>query len=153
MPRAAPVPWLRRWADLLDNRFVVPGTEIRFGLDPILSLVPGVGDLVSPVFALVLLVQGVYQRVPKVILLRMLLNALFDGLIGIVPVAGTVADVFWRANTRNLALLEAYAQPGRQPTAGDYAFIWAVAAVFGMLAAAIVFGAVGLLLWMIETVR
>jgi len=102
------------------------------------------------VFALILIVQGLYQRVPKVILVRMLANALFDALIGVVPVAGTVADVFWRANTRNLALLEQYAQPGRRPSAGDYAFIWVLAAVFGMVAAVIALGAIGTFVWMME---
>ena len=127
--------WLRWWADLLDNRFQIPGTRIRFGIDPVLSLIPGLGDLASPVFAVALLMQGVRQRVPKVILLRMLGNALIDALIGAVPIAGTVGDVFWRANVRNLALLERHAKPDIRPTRSDYAFVWAMAAIFGLLVA------------------
>ena len=122
---------IRRWADLLDSRFVIPGTKIRFGIDPIVSLVPVVGELASPAFAMVLLVQGIRQRVPKIVLLRMLFNALLDALIGAVPVAGTVGDIFWRANRRNLALLERHAQPGRPPTSGDYAFVFGLAILFG----------------------
>lgn len=125
--------WFRRVADLLDSRFKVPGTRIRFGLDPVLSLVPGIGDLVSPVFAVALLAQAVYQGVPKVIMLRILLNGLMDALIGVVPLAGAVGDIFFRANLRNLALLERHARPGVQPTWGDYAFVLTVAAVFGMI--------------------
>lgn len=127
--------WLRWWADLLDSRFEIPGTRIRFGIDPILSLIPGIGDLSSPVFAVALLVQGVRQRVPRVILLRMLGNALLDALIGAVPIAGTVGDIFWRANTRNMAMLDRYARPGPRPTRGDYVFVWTMALIFGLLVA------------------
>jgi hypothetical protein len=122
---------LRRLAALLDNRFVIPGTDIRFGLDPVLSLVPGVGDLVSPAFAVLLLVQGVQQRIPKVVMVRMLVNALADALIGAVPVAGNIGDIFWRANTRNLALLERHARPGAAPSTGDYVVVGLLAAAFG----------------------
>ena len=126
--------WLRWWANLLDSKFRIPGTSIRFGLDPIFALVPGLGDLSSPVFAVALLVQGLHQRVPKVILLRMVLNALLDAFIGAVPLAGPVADIFFRANTRNLALLERHSQRGIPPRRSDYVFVFGIAALFGMLA-------------------
>ena len=124
--------WLRWWAVLLDSQFRIPGTNIRFGLDPILSLVPGLGDLASPIFTVALLAQGLRQRLPRVVIVRMVLNALLDALIGIVPIAGNIGDVFWRANIANLNLLERYAQPGRPPSPGDYAFVWAIAALFGL---------------------
>jgi hypothetical protein len=123
---------LRFWADLLDTRYTIPGTTIRFGLDPILSLIPGLGDLASPAFTIALLVQGLRQRVPRVVMIRMVLNALIDALIGMVPVAGNVGDIFWRANTMNLALLERHAQPGRRPAAGDVAFVWIVVILFAL---------------------
>ena len=129
------LPLLRRWADLLDNRFVIPGTTVRFGIDPILSLIPGIGELASPAFAVVLLVQGVQQRVPRAVLVRMVANALIDAAIGAVPIAGAVGDIFWRANTRNLALLERHARPGVPPAPGDVAFLWIVAGVLGLLVA------------------
>jgi hypothetical protein len=134
--------WLRWWADLLDSRFRIPGTNIRFGIDPILSLLPGIGDLASPVFAVALLLQGVRQRVPRVVLLRMLGNALIDALIGVVPIAGTVGDIFWRANLRNLALIERHAARGLQPSRADYVFVWTMAAIFGLLVAIPVFLAI-----------
>ena len=134
---------LRWMAALLDSRFRVPGTSIRFGLDPILSLVPGLGDLTSPVFALALIVQGLRQRVPKVVLTRMMLNALIDAVIGVIPIAGTIGDVFFRANLMNLQLLERHAHPGRPPERSDYVFVFVVAAVCGLLVAI----PVGLGLW------
>ena len=124
---------LRWWADLLDSRFRVPGTGIRFGIDPLLSLMPGIGDLASPVFALVLITHALQLGVPRVVIARMAVNALVDAMIGAVPLAGNVGDVFWRANATNLALLERHARPGMAPTRGDYAFVYTVAALFGLL--------------------
>jgi hypothetical protein len=126
---------LQRWAWMLDARFRVPGTQIRFGLDPILALIPGVGDLASPIFAIALIVQGVHQRVPKVVLLRMLGNAFLDALIGAVPLAGPIGDIFFRANLRNLNLLERHARPGLPPSRADYVFVFGLALVCGMLIA------------------
>jgi hypothetical protein len=136
--------WFRRVAELLDSRFRIPGTNIRFGLDPILSLVPGVGDLASPAFAVALLAQAIYQGVPRVIMLRMLMNALFDAVIGAVPLAGAVGDLFYRANLRNLELLERYAHPGVAPTRADRTFVLVVAAVFGLILLLPVFVAIWL---------
>jgi hypothetical protein len=129
------IPWLRWWAELLDSRFRIPGTGIRFGIDPILSLIPGLGDLASPIYAIALLLEGVRRRVPRVILLRMLGNALLDAIIGAVPIAGTVGDIFWRANIRNLAMLERHAKGGVRPGRSDYVFVWTMAAIFGLLVA------------------
>jgi len=137
------MPLLRRWADLLDSKFRIPGTNIRFGLDPILSLIPGLGEIVTPVFALALLAHGVAVGVPRIVLVRMLLNALVDAALGAVPIAGNVADLFWRANVANLRLLERSAQPGHRATRGDYAFVFAIAGTFG----AFVFLVVGLAVW------
>lgn len=128
-----PLDWLRWWANLLDARFVIPGTRIRFGIDPILALVPGLGDLASPIFAVALIAQGVYQGVPKVVVLRMVGNALIDAFIGAIPLAGVVGDIFWRANLRNLALLERHSRPGVRPTRADYLFVALVALVFGLV--------------------
>jgi hypothetical protein len=125
--------YLHRWADLLDTQFRIPGTDIRFGIDPILSLIPGIGDLASPIFTVFLLLQGVRQRVPKVVLTRMVVNALIDAAIGAIPIAGNVGDIFWRANTMNLALLEKHAHPGVAPAPADYAFVWAIVAIFAAL--------------------
>ena len=114
---------LRRWAVLLDSRFRVPGTSIRFGLDAIIGLIPGLGDISTPVFAALLLVQAVRMRLPLVIQARMVFNAGLDMLMGLVPILGDLADVGWKANLRNLALLERHARPGVPPRRGDYLFV------------------------------
>ena len=125
--------FLRAWADLLDSRFRVPGTNIRFGLDPILSLIPGLGDLASPAFTVMLLFKGLERQVPRIVLARMVLNALIDAAIGIVPIAGNIGDIFWRANTKNLALLERHAGGGHPPQRSDYVFVWTIAIALGLL--------------------
>lgn len=123
------LPDLRRYAILLDKAFRIPGTNIRFGLDPIVGLLPGFGDLASPVYAGLLIVEGARLRVPRIILMRMAVNALVDAVIGAIPLVGIAGDVFFRANTRNLALLERYSAPGGPPaTKADYWFVWTVLA-------------------------
>lgn len=125
---------LRRWAVLLDSAFKVPGTNVRFGLDAIVGLVPGIGDLVAPVFTLALLGTALKMRVPAVVVARMVLNAVIDMVIGLVPLAGDVADVFWKADLRNVALLERHAMRGVPPTRGDYVFVLACIAVVALIA-------------------
>jgi uncharacterized protein DUF4112 len=123
---------LRKWSVLLDSAFRVPGTGMTFGLDPILGLIPGLGDLTTPFFSALLLLHAVRLRIPRVVQLRMLLNAAIDLAIGVIPVAGDVADFAWKANVRNLALLEQHAHPGAKASRSDWAF---VLVVLGLLAA------------------
>ena len=114
---------LRRWAVILDSLFRVPGTSIRFGVESIVGLIPGLGDLASPAYTALILVEGVRLRVPAIVQARMVLNAAIDMTIGLVPLLGDIADVAWKANLRNLALLERHARPGTPPSPGDYAFV------------------------------
>ena len=114
---------LRRWAVLLDSVFRVPGTNIRFGLDAVVGLIPGVGDISTPAFAALILMQAVRMRLPAVVQARMVLNAAIDMLLGLVPLLGDLVDIGWKANLRNLALLERHARPGIPPARADYVFV------------------------------
>lgn len=114
---------LRRIAELLDNAFVVPGTSYRIGLDPILGLIPGLGDLVSPLFAIGMLLQARQLGVPKVVQARMLINVGIDAIVGAVPLFGDLFDFAWKANHMNLALLELHAREERGGSRGDWAFV------------------------------
>ena len=122
-PASADLDLLRRWAVLLDSIFVIPGTNIRFGVDAIVGLVPGLGDVVAPVFTIAVLATGLRMRVPAIVLARMVLNAGIDMLVGLVPVLGDLADIAWKADLRNVALLERHARPGVPPSSSDYAFV------------------------------
>ena len=93
-------------ANLMDSAFTIPGTSIRFGLDPLIGLLPGIGDTIS------LLISGYIVRrahelgAPPHLKARMLFNIFMDWLIGIVPFAGDIFDIGWKANRRNVDLLK-----------------------------------------------
>lgn len=135
---------LRRWARLFDSAFRIPGTEIRFGIDPILGLVPGIGDLASPVLSVFILWQGARLGVPKVVLMRMVINAVIDGLSGLVPVVGDLFDFGWKATEWNMALLERHAMPGRPATSFDYVFVILCCALLAAVAILPILGLVWL---------
>ena len=126
---------LRRVAELMDSAFVLPGTAYRIGLDPIIGLIPWIGDLVSPLFTIALLWQAREVRVPKVVLARMIFNAAVDALVGAIPFAGDLFDFGWKANQRNMALLERHAYEQHPPSLGDWAFVLAMIAIVVCLAA------------------
>ena len=126
---------LRRIADLLDNAFLVPGTSYRVGLDPIVGVLPVLGDLISPLFTIGMLLQARQLGVPKVVQTRMLINVAIDALVGSVPVLGDLFDFAWKANARNLELLELHAREERRGSRGDYAFVTLmIALVIGLAA-------------------
>ena len=108
-PRAAPnvqsPARLEIIADLLDSRWHIPGTGIRFGADALLSLLPGLGPVVSTAISGYLIWEARRLGVSTGTVLRMIGNVGLDGLISAVPLAGAVGDVFFRANRRNMALL------------------------------------------------
>ena len=125
---------LRALQRLLDNAFRVPGTNIRFGWDAIVGLIPWAGDAVTAIVACAFLVQAYRMRLPRIVQLRILVNIAVDVLLGFVPFAGDVADVFWKANARNLALIERHAARPQPARAGDWLFVLGVAAaVFALL--------------------
>jgi hypothetical protein len=140
---------LRKWSVLLDSAFRVPGTNLTFGLDPILGLIPGLGDLTSPLFAALLLLHAVRMRIPRVVQVRMVINAVIDVLIGLIPVLGDLFDFGWKANVRNLALLERYAHPESKATRGDWIFVLSIVGVLFALAVIPVI----LVVWLLSQVR
>lgn len=99
---------LERIARLLDSRWRVPGTGIRFGADAALNLLPGLGTLASKAVSAYLILEARRLGVPAGTLLRMVGNVGLDAVISAVPLAGWVGDVFFRANNRNMALLRAH---------------------------------------------
>ncbi len=104
---------LRRLGYLLDNSIPIPGTGFRFGLDAIIGLVPGVGDLASGALALYIVLEAARLGVPRPLLLRMGWNVAADTLVGSVPLLGDLFDAGYKANLRNIALLQRHVeQPG-----------------------------------------
>ncbi len=91
---------------LLDDFLRIPGTQIRFGLDGIIGLIPGIGDIIGAMASWIIILAAWLRGVPKVTLLRMLANVAIETVIGTVPVLGDAFDIAWKANRRNFALLE-----------------------------------------------
>jgi hypothetical protein len=92
-------------ATLLDTAFVIPGTGIRFGLDALIGLVPGIGDAVTTAMSLFIVHEAYQLGAPGQVIARMLCNVALDGMIGAVPLVGDAFDVIWRSNRRNMRLL------------------------------------------------
>ncbi len=126
---------LRKWSVLLDSAFRVPGTNLSFGLDPIIGLIPGLGDLTTPIFSALLLLHAVRLRIPRVVQLRMLMNSAIDLGVGAIPFVGDFFDFGWKANVRNLALLERHAHPGAKAGRSDWIFVGVVLAILVLVAA------------------
>ena len=122
---------LRWW---LDEAFRLPGTSIRVGWDPIIGLVPWAGDLFTALLASAIVLHAHRMRLPRVVQLRMLLNVAIDLLIGAIPVLGDAADVFWKANSMNMALLERHAAEARPATTGDWLFVGGILAAIAAVA-------------------
>jgi Domain of unknown function (DUF4112) len=97
---------LKRVGWLMDNSVRIPGTSIRFGLDALIGLVPGLGDIIGGALSFYIIAQSAKMGVPRALLARMGWNVVVDTLVGEVPVLGDLFDVAWKANVRNLALLE-----------------------------------------------
>ena len=96
---------LENIAALMDTAWVIPGTNVRFGLDALVGLIPGVGDLITTAISLYVVNEARHLGAPAHIIFRMLGNVTVDGIIGAIPVAGDTFDVFFRANRRNVQLL------------------------------------------------
>jgi Domain of unknown function (DUF4112) len=96
---------LRQLAHLLDDRFQIPGTRYRIGLDGLIGLVPGIGDAVTTLLSLYIVLEARRLGVPVTKLGRMGLNVGIDAVVGAVPLVGDLFDVAWKSNRRNLRLL------------------------------------------------
>jgi hypothetical protein len=126
----------------MDSAFTIPGTRIRFGLDSLIGLLPGIGDAVSAVTSLYVLTRAHRAGVSRATIARMGVNVALDAAIGAVPIVGDLFDVYWKANRRNVDLLRQRlaAEPSdyRSLRRGDRAFVLVVWAIL----AAIVIGGV-----------
>lgn len=120
-------------ASVLDDAIRVPGTNLRFGVDPLVGLIPGLGDLLGGAASAYIILEAARAGAPSSVLLRMAMNVGIDTLIGGVPIIGDLFDFAWKSNTRNACLLtrhvESPAQTKRASTALVAVLLAAVAAV------------------------
>ena len=136
-------------ADLLDRRYSIPGTSIRIGLDPIIGLIPYVGDAIVSFAGAFILVVAAQSQLPKIVLIRMSLNIAINGMIGAIPILGDLFSIWFKSNVRNLDLLERYAARDRRlSTVGDWVFV--VTLLLGI--AFVVVGTVLGIIWLLTRV-
>jgi hypothetical protein len=141
----------RLLARLLDDAIPIPGTSYRIGIDPLLGLVPGVGDVLGAVLSTWLLVVASRLGAPASVLARIGANVALDALVGLVPFAGDLFDFGWKANARNLRLLEAWLERP-EPTRRASGLAVAVIAVAVLaVVAAILFAGWHVVAWAART--
>jgi hypothetical protein len=141
-PGAAADPFIALVARLMDDIFVIPGTNIRFGLDPIISLLPAFGATASATVSLVLIALSARRGVPKIVLTRMAVNVLINTALDSVPVVGDALSIFFRSNARNYELLQKHAGKSRASTGGDWMFLLALFAAVILVVGLMIVGSV-----------
>ena len=134
-------------ADLLDQRFTIPGTSIRVGLDPILGLIPVIGDALANLTGSAILLIAAQLHLPKIVMLRMGLNIAFNAIIGAIPVFGDIFSIWFRSNLRNAQLLEHYAaRDARRADPHDWLFVVGIIAALVLIVLAMLVG----VLWLVR---
>jgi hypothetical protein len=135
-------------AHVLDDWLRIPGTSIRFGLDGIIGLIPGVGDIIGGLAGLIIVVAAWARGLPYVTLFRMAANLGLSVLIGTIPLFGDIFDIAWKANRRNYKLLTRHLAQPRAHTWRDWAFLAFLAAIMAAVFAAPVILLILVLRWL-----
>lgn len=99
---------LRKLSDLWDRSIGVPGTKFRVGLESLIGLLPVGGDFIGILMSTYILFQAIEFKLPASVLVKMLFNIIIDGSVGSIPILGDLFDTTWKANTKNVNLLEAH---------------------------------------------
>jgi len=147
-PRApAAVPFSRTLANILDTWFRIPGTRQRIGLDPVIGLIPGVGDAIAAVLGGLILMEARQCGAPGSVMRRMTANLLINALVGAVPLLGDLFSIWYQSNARNYAMLRAWQAGQHAPT--NPKTKWLAGGCIGLFAVAIGVGA--LAVWLGRT--
>ena len=129
---------LRVLTRLLDSAIQIPGTRYRVGLDAVIGIVPGIGDAVGAIFSAFIVFQAARMGVSTATLVRMLGNVALDTIVGEVPLLGDLFDAGWKANTRNLALLEGHLEQPAATRRGSRRALWLVGGALVLLLAGVI---------------
>ena len=135
---------LRRLAWLLDSSIPIPGTGFSIGLEALIGLVPLAGDLIGVLLSSYILKEAAALGVSRSILARMAFNVALEGLVGMIPFAGDVFDAAYKANQRNVRLLDDYLDSPRRATRSSRVFLASM--ILALAAVLIAAGAAGFLL-------
>lgn len=139
-----------RWlALIMDDLLRVPGTKLRFGLDPIIGLLPGIGDVTAAIVSAIAFVHAARSGVPRILLARMAMNILINELVGIIPGLGDAFSFWFKSNVRNYELLRRYSAAPARSRRADWIFVIAVLSLLfvivcaGLIVTVLVLGAIG----------
>ena len=97
---------LKRLSHNLDEAFTIPGTERKIGIDPIIGLIPGGGDLIGGALSIYIMHAGIIMGMPRSVIIRMFGNIALEFIIGCIPIIGDLFDAMWKSNQRNVKLIE-----------------------------------------------
>ena len=142
--QASSIRRLRRFSYLLDDVIRIPGTPFRFGIDPLLDVLPIGGDFLGTALSVYIVVEASRLGVPRATLVQMVSNILLDTVIGTVPVLGTVVDATWKANSKNLELLEEQLNIPQSGKRADWLFLTLL--LGGLILAVVVMAVVSFML-------
>ncbi len=135
--------WVETFTHLLDTKFRIPGTKVRFGGDFLMGLVPGLGDILSMGFSGLLILTMAKNGASLKLVVRMLFNVVLDTVVGSVPILGNLFDLVFKANTRNLILMREYYVAGKHRGS-----VWPIVAVVAATLGVLLVVACGLLFWL-----
>ncbi|MEJ7778275.1 MAG: DUF4112 domain-containing protein [Daejeonella sp.] len=125
-PITSKLKWVERASHLMDEQFRLPGTNFRFGLDPIINLIPIAGDLGGFAVSTVLLLTMAKHGVSRKVLLLMTLNIVLDSTIGAIPIIGHIFDFAYKSNSRNIRLLKEHYDEGKHQGSGKGIIAWII---------------------------
>lgn len=141
-------PVLDNLTHFLDQVFRIPGTNLRFGLDPVLGLLfPGAGDAVSNLLSGYIIWRSVRYGLPKIVVARMVFNVALDYVLGSLPVIGDLFDFGFKANQKNLNLVRRHASGQRSPSWSDWVWAAMLLVILAGLIIAVLLAVLGLLRW------
>jgi Domain of unknown function (DUF4112) len=119
---------------VMDTIFRMPGTKFRFGVNPLIGLIPVIGDQIDAAISTAVLFGSVRHRLPKIVLVRMALNVLLNAVLQGIPIVGDLFTFFYKANRKNYELLRKHAGTGKPVTRGDWIFVGGIVGIIFLVA-------------------
>ena len=144
---------LERWAWLLDNSIPIPGTSIKMGLDSLIGLIPGIGDITGGALSSYILLQAVSSGVAPVVIAHMAVNIMFDTILGMIPIVGDIFDITFKANLRTIELMTNYYDSPQEAVKRNTLSIVIISISFISALSLIIWIAIKLFVWLINAIN